>query len=171
MSRVPVPPFSRFLEEHRALVYRYLVATVGRQEADDCFQETFLAALRAYPDVRDEGGGLRSWILTIASRKAIDHVRARGRRAVPVGSVPETANEAGGGEPDPELWAAVRALPPMQRDAVVHRYVLDLPYADVARALGVSEEAARASAYEGRKKLRARVGAAARERVGEEALA
>jgi DNA-directed RNA polymerase specialized sigma24 family protein len=45
----------------------------------------------------------------------------------------------------------------MQRDAVVHRYVLDLPYAEVARTLGVSEEAARASAYEGRKKLRARM--------------
>jgi RNA polymerase sigma factor (sigma-70 family) len=155
------PPFSRFLEDHRAVVYRYLVATVGRQDADDCFQETFLAALRAYPDVRDDGG-LRSWILTIASRKAIDHARARARRAVPTDPMPETAapeTAAPGGDagPDPELWTAVRELPPMQRDAVVHRYVLDLPYAEVARTLGVSEDAARASAYEGRKKLRARM--------------
>ena len=150
------PPFSRFLDEHRTVVYRYLLATVGPQDADDCFQETFLAALRAYPGVRDEGHGLRAWILTIATRKAIDHARARARRAVPVDTVPETpaAPELDG---DPALWAAVRALPPMQRDAVVHRYVLDLPYAEIARALGVSEEAARASAYEGRKKLRAHV--------------
>jgi RNA polymerase sigma factor (sigma-70 family) len=151
-----VPPFSRFLEEHRALVYRYLVAAVGAQEAEDCFQETFLAALRAYPDVRDEGHGLRAWILTIASRKAIDHTRARARRAVPVDRVPDAVAGVQA-DHDGDLWRAVRALPPMQRDAVVHRYVLDLPYAEVARALGVSEEAARASAYEGRKKLRARV--------------
>jgi RNA polymerase sigma factor (sigma-70 family) len=150
------PPFSRFLEEHRAVVYRYLVATVGRQEADDCFQETFLAALRAYPAVRDDGA-LRAWILTIASRKAIDHARARDRRALPTDAMPETAAPEDDVERDPGLWAAVRSLPPMQRDAVVHRYVLDLPYAEVARTLGVSEEAARASAYEGRRKLRARM--------------
>jgi RNA polymerase sigma factor (sigma-70 family) len=150
------PPFSRFLEEHRTLVYRYLLAAVGPQEADDCFQETFLAALRAYPDVRDDGHGLRAWVLTIATRKAIDNARARTRRAVPTDALPEPT-VAGEEEGDPALWAAVRALPPMQRDAVVQRYVLDLPYAEVARALGVSEEAARASAYEGRKKLRARV--------------
>jgi RNA polymerase sigma factor (sigma-70 family) len=150
------PPFSRFLEEHRTVVYRYLVATVGRQEADDCFQETFLAALRAYPEVRDDGA-LRAWILTIASRKAIDHGRARARRALPTDTVPETAAPENDAERDPGLWAAVRSLPPMQRDAVVHRYVLDLPYAEVARTLGVSEEAARASAYEGRRKLRAQM--------------
>jgi RNA polymerase sigma factor (sigma-70 family) len=152
-----VPPFSRFLEEHRTLVYRYLVATVGAQDAEDCFQETFLAALRAYPDVRDEGDGLRAWILTIASRKAIDHARARARRAVPVEDVPDDVAIVRDDGHDPALWEAVRALPPMQRDAVVHRYVLDLPYAEVAHALGVTEEAARASAYEGRKTLRARV--------------
>ncbi|MGZ4108573.1 MAG: RNA polymerase sigma factor, partial [Actinomycetota bacterium] len=86
-----VPPFSRFLEEHRTLIYRYLVATVGAQDAEDCFQETFLAALRAYPAVRDESDGLRAWILTIASRKAIDHARARARRPVPVEEVPDAA--------------------------------------------------------------------------------
>ncbi len=46
----------------------------------------------------------------------------------------------------------------MQRAAVIHRYVLDLPYAEVAAALGCSEEAARANAYEGRRKLRAEQG-------------
>jgi RNA polymerase sigma factor (sigma-70 family) len=151
------PPFQRFVEDQRTVVYRYLLAAVGPHDADDCFQETFLAALRAYPSVRDDGG-LRAWILTIASRKAIDHARARSRRAVPVGEVPDGADDADAiddGIRDDALWAAVRALPPMQRDAVIQRYVLDLTYAEVGRALGVSEEAARASAYEGRKRLRA----------------
>ncbi len=148
-----LPPFATFLEEHRILVYRFLLASVGPGDADDCFQETFLAALRAYPKLRDDSN-LRAWVLTIATRKAIDHGRARARRAMPVEQLPERAkNEQADG--DPELWRAVRALPERQRAAVVHRYVLDQPYADVARALGCSVEAARASAYEGRKKLRA----------------
>jgi len=149
-----LPPFSAFLEQHRVDVYRFLVATVGPQHADDCFQETFLAALRAYPRL-DPGTNLRAWILTIAGRKAIDHGR-RARRAVPMAVLPERALPP---SPDgePGLWRAVRQLPPMQRAAIAHRYVLDLSYREVAEALGCSEEAARASAHEGRKRLRERL--------------
>jgi len=148
-----IPPFSVFLEEHRSLVYRFLAATVGREHADDCFQETFLSALRAYTRLRPDSN-LRAWVMAIATNKAMDHGRRRARAAVPVAEVPEhPAREA---EPaDPAVWDAVRSLPPLQRAAVVHRYVLDLPYAEIAEALGTSEEAARANAYEGRKKLRA----------------
>ncbi len=147
------PPFATFLEEHRVPVYRFLLASVGPNEADDCFQETFLSALRSYPKLRD-ASNLRGWILTIATRKAIDHARARKRRPVPVERLPERAAP----EPqdaDPELWRAVRELPSAQRAALIHRYVLDLPYAAIAEVLGTTEEAARAAAYEGRKKLRA----------------
>jgi RNA polymerase sigma factor (sigma-70 family) len=145
------PPFAAFLEEHRTVVYRYLLATVGPHAADDCFQETFLSALRAYPRL-SHADNLRSWVLTIATRKAMDHHR-KTRRTVAMAEVPETvAPEA----PDaqPEVWEAVAELPPTQRAAVVQRYVLDLSYAEVAEALGSSEEAARAAAYEGRKKLK-----------------
>lgn len=151
-----IPPFSQLLEEHRTDVYRFLFATVGPQAADDCFQETFLSALRAYPELRD-ARNLRGWLLTIATRKALDHWRAEKRRPVPVERLPEPAAPPPP-DADPELWRAVGALPPMQRAALVHRYVLDLPYAEVAEALGCSEEAARASAYEGRRKLRADAG-------------
>ena len=151
-----IPPFSQLLEEHRTDVYRFLFATVGPQAADDCFQETFLSALRAYPELRD-ARNLRGWLLTIATRKALDHWRAEKRRPVPVERLPEPAASPSP-DADPELWRAVGALPPMQRAALVHRYVLDLPYAEVAEALGCSEEAARASAYEGRRKLRADAG-------------
>jgi RNA polymerase sigma factor (sigma-70 family) len=155
------PPFARFLEEHRAPVYRFLLASVGPNDADDCFQETFLSALRAYPRLRDDSH-LRAWILTIATRKVIDHGRAKARGPVPVERLPERpAPEPPDG--DPELWRAVHALPPMQRAAVIHRYVLDLSYAEIAEALGCTEEAARANAYEGRRKLRA---ARARETEG-----
>lgn len=147
------PPFAVFLEEYRVPVYRFLLASVGTNEADDCFQETFLAALRAYPKLTD-ASNLRGWILTIATRKAIDSGRARKRRPIPIERLPERAAQ----EPedaDPELLRSVRDLPPAQRAALVHRYVLDLKYAEIAEILGTSEEAARAAAYEGRRKLRA----------------
>jgi RNA polymerase sigma factor (sigma-70 family) len=83
----------------------------------------------------------------------LDHWRGERRRPLPVEQLPEpVAREQADG--DPELWTAVGSLPPMQRAAVIHRYVLDLPYAEIADALGISEEAARANTYEGRRKLR-----------------
>ena len=84
---VSQPPFQRFLDAPRVDVWRFLVASVGRDAADDCFQETFLSALRAYPRMRPDNP--RAWVLTIAHRKALDHFRARKRRAVPVGELPE----------------------------------------------------------------------------------
>lgn len=149
-----VPPFERFLREHRTLVMRFLLVAVGPHDADDVFQETFLSALRAYPRC-DDPGHLDRWILRIASRKAIDHHRRRGRAdgtPVPEGRVEALA------PPDDDLWAAVAALPPKQRIAVVHRHVLDRPYAEVAAALGTSEDAARQSVSAGLKSLRARLG-------------
>src|SRR5262249_58954500 len=77
------PPFQRFLDSHRDAVWRFLVASVGPAEAEDCFQETFIAALRAYPRLRPDSN-LRAWVLTIAHRKALDAHRARARRALPI---------------------------------------------------------------------------------------
>jgi RNA polymerase sigma factor (sigma-70 family) len=142
------------MDEHREDVYRFLVASLGREDADDCFQETFISALRGYPRLRS-ASNLRSWLFTIAHRKAIDAHRARARRAVPVEEVPEQAvvdEIALNGEP--ALWRAVRGLPAKQRAAVLHRYVNDLAYVDIGRVMGCSEEAARRSVHEGLKKLR-----------------
>lgn len=151
---VRLPPFQALLDEHRDDVYRFLVASLGRDEADDCFQETFISAMRAYPRLRD-ASNLRSWLFTIAHRKAIDAHRARARRAVPVEEVPEQADAGGVGlNGEPELWRAVRGLPTKQRAAVLHRYVNDLAYADIGRVMGCSEDAARRSVHEGLKKLR-----------------
>lgn len=149
----PLPPFQTVLDEHSAAVMGILRGAVGREGADDCFQETFLAALRAYPKLED-ARNLRGWLLTIAHRKAIDHHRARGRQPLPVAEVPEVAVEDGMAEFDRELWAAVGALPPKQRAAVALRYGSDLPHNEIAAALGCSPEAARRSLHEGLKRLR-----------------
>jgi RNA polymerase sigma factor (sigma-70 family) len=151
----PLPPFQRFLDEHREAVWRLLVSTVGPHDADDCFQETFIAALRAYPRLRRDSN-LRAWVLTIAHRKALDAHRSRKRRALPVAE-PEMLEPPPAPAPparDDALWEAVGALPPRQRSAVVLRYVGDLPHRDIAAAIGCSEEAARRSLHEGLAKLR-----------------
>jgi RNA polymerase sigma factor (sigma-70 family) len=147
------PPFEVFLQDHRTLVYRFLLVAVGPADADDAFQETFLAALRAYPRVREDGR-LDRWILRIASRKAIDHHRGSARRPIPVESVPEAAIEDERAEPDDRLWRAVGSLPPKQRVAVVLRHVLDRPYEEIAEVLASSEEAARANVSQATRRLR-----------------
>jgi len=148
-----LPPFQTVLDEHSAAVMAILQGAVGRDAAEDCFQETFLAALRAYPKLGD-ARNLRGWLLTIAHRKAIDHHRARGRNPIPVAEVAEVAVENGIPERDEELWAAVGTLPPKQRAVVALRYGSDLPHTEIAAALGCSPEAARRNLHEGLKRLR-----------------
>lgn len=154
MSSSPVPPFRDFLEANRVRVYRFLTVAVGPHDADDCFQETFLSALRAYPRVGD-GARLERWVLKIASRKAIDHHRSVVRGAIPTNDVPDRPVDPS--EPslgDDPLWEAVRRLPPRQRVAVVHRHVLDRSYTEIAELMDSSEQAARANVYQGTKRLR-----------------
>jgi RNA polymerase sigma factor (sigma-70 family) len=149
---VSLPPFQAFLDAQRETVFRYLVAMIGPDDAEDVFQETFISALRAYPRLRPDSN-LRAWALTIANRKAIDAIRARKRRAVPVEDVPEVAVRDGRPEGG-DVWASARILPASQREALLYRFAADLPYSDVAAALGTSEEAARQRVSEGIRQLR-----------------
>jgi RNA polymerase sigma factor (sigma-70 family) len=155
---MPLPPFQLAADEYRDQLARFLAATVGPDDAEDCLQETLISALRAYPRLR-QGSNVRAWLFTIARNKALDEHRARARRPVPVMSLPETASGgvgAGGSADadDSELWNAVRDLPPKQRAAVVLRYVNDFSHREVAAVLDCSEDAARRSLHEGLSKLR-----------------
>ena len=96
--------------------------------------------------------------MTVAHRKAVDAHRARARRPVPVERVPEQAIRDGArSDAEDPLWAQVRELPDKQRAAVFLRSVGDLSYAEVATALGCSQDAARRSVHEGLKRLRQEV--------------
>jgi RNA polymerase sigma factor (sigma-70 family) len=153
-----LPPFQRFLEAHSEAVLRYLVAALGRHDADDAFQETFLSALRAYPRL-PPGSNLRGWVLTIAHRKAIDIHRARGRNPVPVAEVHDGAPGSPAPSPsapagDADHWERVRALPARQREVLTLRFAADLTHAEIATALGCTEAAARRAAADGLKNLR-----------------
>jgi RNA polymerase sigma factor (sigma-70 family) len=154
-----LPPFQALLDQHQADVYRLLVRVVGTVDADDCFQETFIAALRAYPTLKD-ASNLRGWLLTIANRKAMDHHRGRARAPVAVGDIRELDGALAPAAPlapaslDGDIWASVRRLPPKQSMAVAHRFANDLAYRDIGRILGCTEAAARRNVHEGLKRLR-----------------
>ena len=147
-----LPPFQSLVDDHGRDVWRYLAAVAGPVDAPDCYQETLVSALRAYPSLA-HGSNLRGWLFTIAHRKALDSHRGRSRRPVPVGDVPERPGPPAP-DGDPQLWDAVRALPTKQRGAVVARFVGDLAYAEIAEILGCTEEAARQNVRAGLQRLR-----------------
>jgi RNA polymerase sigma factor (sigma-70 family) len=150
---VHLPPFETLIEAHAQELFRFLAVSVGRDDAEDCLQETFMSALRAYPSLR-HGDSLRAWLFTIAQRKATDAVRRRSRR--PTRELDGHEPAVAGHEPgDDGLWAEVHALPPKQRAAVVHRFVFDLAYAEIADRMGITAEAARQNVHAGLRRLRA----------------
>jgi RNA polymerase sigma factor (sigma-70 family) len=144
-------PFEAVVEQHGVTVLRVCRAVVGPVDADDAWSETFLAALRAYPDLPPEAN-VEAWLVTIAHRKAIDIVRAAGRRAAPVAWVAD--RPAADAPKDHDLWAALAELPDKQRQAVAYHYLAGLPYRDVAAVTGGSVDAARRAAADGIAALR-----------------
>src|SRR6187455_1934810 len=147
-------PFETIVERYGARVLRVCRAVVGPADADDAWSETFLAALRAYPQLPVDAN-VEAWLVTIAHRKAIDVVRAAGRRAIPVADVAEDATAR---EPeslfDADLTDALAALTERQRVAVAYHYIAGLPYTEVAAIVGGTAAAARRAAADGVAALR-----------------
>lgn len=145
---VKPPPFQILLNEYRDSIYRFLVASVGRDDADDCFQETFLAALAAYPRLRNNSN-LRAWLFKIAHNKAIDRHRARSRETSRSSIEPMTSRDG-----HKEVWFEVERLPNKQRAAVLHRYAGGLSYKEIASVMSTTDAAARRNVHEGLKRLK-----------------
>jgi RNA polymerase sigma factor (sigma-70 family) len=152
-----IPPFERFYDEHRNAVFGFLVQRVGRPQAEDAFQETFLRALRGYGKL-EHGRHLRAWIFTIAARVAIDVYRSK-----PSNSLLQSQDEPVSEDERPaylELEHLADELPPTEHAAVLLRYGYDLDYAEIGAALGSSEDAARQAASSGIRRLRRKEGKA-----------
>jgi len=143
--------FGELLQRHEREIFAYALRLTGdRDDADDVYQETFLAAFRGWPPPRR--GRERAWLYRIATNKAIDRAR-RARRLVRMDDLGLAAPERDGASLA-DLAAAVRGLPPGQRAAFVLRKVQGLEYAEVARTLDCSEDAARSRVAEAMKKVR-----------------
>ncbi|GAA3141056.1 hypothetical protein GCM10020255_017660 [Rhodococcus baikonurensis] len=112
---VTLKPFEDVVTEYGAVVLRVCRAVVGPVDAEDAWSETFIAAMRAYPDLNPDAN-VEAWLVTIAHRKAIDITRVRARVAVPTDDVPELPTRIGvPGTWDHELWDALEQLPLKQR--------------------------------------------------------
>jgi len=148
----PIPPFERFYLAHRDEVLGYLRRLLG-QRAEDAWQETFLRALRAY-DRLTHGRHLRAWVFTIATNVAMDELRPKARQTVALDDGAMASPAELRRDAFRELEHLTNGLPPTERAAVVLRYGYDLPYAEIGAALGSSEEAARAAASSGVRRLR-----------------
>ena len=148
-----LPPFERVVEDHGPALLRFCTAEIGPERADDCFQETLLAALRAYEGLRDPRA-TRAWLFSIAARKAVDLHRERARSPRPDPDLEALGAVGAAPQPDPALWSRVRSLPPKQRQAVTLRYQADLSHREIARVLGISEAAARRNVFEALARLR-----------------
>ena len=145
-------PFETVVSDHGPTVLRVCRAVLGPVDADDAWSETFLSAMRAYPQL-PVGANIEAWLVTIAHRKAIDVTRARSRAAIPTDSLPEaTSTEAA--ERDDDLADALAGLPDRQRHAVAYHYLAGLPYNEVAAILGGTAAAVRRSAADGVATLR-----------------
>lgn len=147
------PPFEIVVRRHGAAVFRVCRAIAGSIDAEDAWQETFLAALRAYPDL-EPGANLEAWLVRIAHNKAVDLIRARTRRvnlALALNNERDHHEQAAG-----EWYAAVADLPPRQRQAVAYHHLVGLPYEEVAAIIGGTPAAARRAGADGIASLRRR---------------
>jgi RNA polymerase sigma factor (sigma-70 family) len=147
------PPFDSIVTTHGSTIVRVCRAVLGPADADDAWSETFLSAMKAYPDLPTDAN-VEAWLVTIAHRKAIDITRSRARRATPIDEPPETRPASGADHRDLDLVEALARLPAKQKHAVAYHYLAGLPYADVAAVLGGTEAAARRAAADGIATLR-----------------
>src|SRR5215471_17226541 len=140
--------------DHGGTVLRVCRVLLGSHDADDAWSETFVSALRAYPEL-PETANVEAWLVTIAHRKAIDVLRAATRGPLPTEQLSEAPTGLGvPGAGDADLWQFVRRLPDRQRQAVAYHYVAGLPYAEIAEIIGGTVDAARRAAADGIKNLR-----------------
>lgn len=147
-------PFETVVQTHGVTVLRVCRAMLGIHDADDAWSETFLAAMRAYPDL-PETANVEAWLVTIARRKAIDVHRAAKRNPLPIATLPEAPSVLGiPGASDTDLWAAVGRLPEKQRQAITFRYLAGMSHAEIAGILGGTVDAARRAAADGLNSLR-----------------
>jgi len=146
-------PFEQIVTEHGPTVLRVCRAVLGPYDADDAWSETFLSALRAYPEL-PEDANVQAWLVTIAKRKAIDQHRVHSRNPLPLEEVPD-APLPDDQPVDDELWSALRSLPRKQREAIAYHHLAGMPFAEVATLMDSSESAARRAAADGMKSLRA----------------
>ncbi|PRB69300.1 sigma-70 family RNA polymerase sigma factor [Arthrobacter sp. MYb213] len=152
-------PFERVVQTHGLSVLRVCRALLDEHRAQDAWSETFLSALKAYPQL-DQEANVQAWLVRIAHRKAIDELRKHRpeivQAEVDAGDDVHSETPAQNLE-NLELWQVVKTLPEKQRLVIAYRYLGGLSYAQIAEVLSGTPEAARRAAADGIKNLRSKL--------------
>ncbi|OYO00535.1 RNA polymerase subunit sigma-24 [Enemella evansiae] len=146
-------PFDQVVREHGRTVLRVCRAVLPAADADDAWSETFLSALRGWPELAEDAN-VEAWLVTIARRRCLDLIRRR--RVLPTDQLPETPSGQGNPAPPEPVWGLVAELPPKQRQAITHHYLLGFSHTETAALVGATPEAVRRAAADGMRALRRR---------------
>ena len=153
------PPFDEVLARYEREIMRFILrSTRDREDALDLFQETWLRAYRAYPEL-ESPEGVRPWLYRIATNLCLNRSRDRARRAQVIADgigiddhAPVVSDH--GRDDWIHLKTVIDRLPRKQRTAILMRKFGGLDYDEIGRAIGCSVESARADVYQAMKKLR-----------------
>ncbi len=125
-----------------------------RDEAQDLASEALLRASGSIRSFVPRGpGALRAWLFRIALNLCRDHLRRRGRAAIPTDPSDALLQASPSPQPDRTLWLVVEQLSEPLRAAVLLRVRYEFPYSDIARVLGCRAGTARWRAHEGLRQL------------------
>ena len=160
------PEFDSLVNVHSAAIFAYLWRMLrDNADAEDCLQDTFLRAYRAYGRLNRHPNP-RAWLYRIATNVARTRLKQRGREAVRTAALDPELVAAGPGPAAQAsrnalleaIAAAVDALPHHQRAALILRQYQGLSYDQIAAVLECSADSARANVYQGMRKLKAVIG-------------
>ncbi|HEU5418349.1 MAG TPA: RNA polymerase sigma factor SigE [Streptosporangiaceae bacterium] len=158
------PTWEDVVREHSARVYRLAYRLTGNShDAEDLTQEVFVRVFRSLSSYSP--GTFEGWLHRITTNLFLDMARRRQRiRFEGLGE--ETAARIGGAEPTPaqvfddnhfdgDVQAALKALPPEYRAAVILCDIEGLSYEEIADTLGIKLGTVRSRIHRGRAQLRA----------------
>lgn len=156
------PEFAWLVERYGGELFAYLFRQVSSaMDAEDCLQDTFLRAFRAYHRT-EAGSNYRAWLYKIATNVARTHYRRRKRQADHEQRLfPDDGSGAPGTAKIVEerlelarVRAALESLPEKQRTALILRKYHGLRYAEIGAVIGSSADSARANVYQALRSLR-----------------
>lgn len=147
--------FDEFYESYFDRVGRALVlAGADRDQAREVTQEAFTRALRHWRKVKDMDRP-DGWVYVVAMNQLRDKWRRNERhRKRPPALDDDAADNTSAVATRLSVREAIATLPPRQRQAVVLRYLADLPLADVADAMGCATGTVKATLHQAMQRMR-----------------
>ncbi len=158
MNTTTLASFDSLVERHSREIFNYLWRMLrDPQDAEDCLQETFLRAFGEFARLRVDSNP-RAWLYKIATNVALTHRKKRSawetRHQALIGDILAAQESVEDADLFRAVFAAVEALPPKQRAALLLRNFQGLEYLEIAAALEISADSARANVYQALRKLR-----------------